>query len=186
VKESVKFTTRVGTRELTLETGKLAQLAGGSVVVREGDTMVMAAATMSKMPREGIDFFPLTVDYEERLYAAGRIPGSFFRREGRPTEAAILIARLTDRPLRPLFPSDLRNDVQIILTAFSADQVHHIDILSIIAASAALTISDAPFYGPVGAVRIGLIDGQLVVNPTIQGSSTAGLTCAWRAPPTRS
>jgi polyribonucleotide nucleotidyltransferase len=168
VKESVKFTARVGTRELTLETGKLAQLAGGSVVAREGDTMMMAAATMSKTPREGIDFFPLSVDYEERLYAAGRIPGSFFRREGRPTEAAILIARLTDRPLRPLFPSDLRNDVQIILTALSADQVYHIDILGVIAASAALTISDIPFYGPVGAVRIGLIDGQLVVNPTIQ------------------
>src|SRR5512135_472826 len=147
----------IGSKELLLETGKMATLAGGAVVARQGDTLVMAAATMSKTPREGIDFFPLSVDYEERLYAAGRIPGSFFRREGRPTEAAILIARLTDRPLRPLFPEDMRNDVQIILTALSHDQQHHIDTLCIIAASAALTISNTPFYGPVGAVRIGLI-----------------------------
>ncbi len=129
--------------------------------------MLLATATMSKAPREGIDFFPLSVDYEERLYAVGRIPGSFFRREGRPAEAAILICRLTDRPIRPLFPKDLRNDVQVILTALSHDQVHHIDILGIIGASAALTISDIPWDGPVGAVRIGLIDGELVVNPTI-------------------
>jgi polyribonucleotide nucleotidyltransferase len=129
--------------------------------------MLLATATMSKHPREGIDFFPLSVDFEERLYAAGRIPGSFFRREGRPTERAILIDRLTDRPLRPLFPKGMLNEVQIIITALSHDQVHSIDILNIIGASAALTISDTPWDGPVGAVRVGLIDGELVVNPTI-------------------
>ncbi|RMF35949.1 MAG: polyribonucleotide nucleotidyltransferase [Chloroflexi bacterium] len=165
--EARQFKTVVAGKEITLETGKLAMQAGGAVTVRWGDTMLLATATMSKAPREGIDFFPLSVDYEERLYAVGRIPGSFFRREGRPAEAAILICRLTDRPIRPLFPKDLRNDVQVILTALSHDQVHHIDILGIIGASAALTISDIPWDGPVGAVRIGLIDGELVVNPTI-------------------
>jgi polyribonucleotide nucleotidyltransferase len=129
---------------------------------------------MSEQPREGIGFFPLTVDYEERLYAAGRIPGSFFRREGRPHEAAILICRLADRPIRPLFPKNLRNDVQVIVTALSHDQEHQIDILAVIGASAALTISNIPFMGPVGAVRVGYIDGQFVFNPAIsqmEGSS---------------
>jgi polyribonucleotide nucleotidyltransferase len=162
-----QFTMTVGDQPITIETGKLAGQAGGAVTVRQGDTMLLATATMSKHPREGIDFFPLSVDYEERLYAAGRIPGSFFRREGRPPESAILINRLTDRPLRPLFPKDMRNDVQIILTALSHDQVHNLDILCIIGASAALTISDVPWAGPVGAVRMGLIDGELVINPTI-------------------
>jgi polyribonucleotide nucleotidyltransferase len=158
---------------LTLETGKLAGLAGGAVTLRTGDTMLLAAATMSVQPREGIDFFPLSVEYEERLYAAGRIPGSFFRREGRPGEGAILTARLTDRPLRPLFPADFRNDVQIIVTPLSVDQVHQPDVLAIVAASAALTISDvpfgvAPYDGPVGAVRVGLIDGEFVINPSFE------------------
>jgi polyribonucleotide nucleotidyltransferase len=121
---------------------------------------------MSESPREGIDFFPLSVDYEERMYAGGRIPGSFFRREGRPTEEAILTARLTDRPLRPLFPKDMRNDVQVILYAFSADGENPLDILAINAASAALSISDIPWDGPVGAVRIGRVDGEFVINPT--------------------
>jgi len=161
------YTAVVGDQPITIETGKLAGQAGGSVTIRQGDTLLLATATTSKHPREGIDFFPLSVDYEERLYAAGRIPGSFFRREGRPPESAILISRLTDRPLRPLFPKDMRNDVQIILTALSHDQVHHLDILGIVGASVALTISDIPWEGPVGAVRVGLIDGQLVVNPTI-------------------
>ncbi len=162
-----QYTAMVGDESIIIETGKLAGQAGGAVTVRQGDTMLLATATMAKHPREGIDFFPLTVDYEERLYAAGRIPGSFFRREGRPPERAILISRLADRPLRPLFPKDLRNDVQVILTALSHDQVHSLDILSIIGASAALMISDAPWEGPVGAVRVGLIDGELVINPTI-------------------
>ncbi len=165
--KSKQYTVVVGGQPVTIETGKLAGQAGGAVTVRQGDTMLLATATMSKHPREGIDFFPLSVDYEERLYAAGRIPGSFFRREGRPGERAILICRLTDRPLRPLFPKDLRNDVQVILTALSHDQVHSMDILSIIGASAALTISDVPWDGPVAAVRVGLIDGELVINPTI-------------------
>jgi polyribonucleotide nucleotidyltransferase len=157
----------VGSKEIIIETGKLAEQAGGAVTVRMGDTMVLATATMSKQPREGVDFFPLSVDYEERMYAAGRIPGSFFRREGRPSEAAILIARVTDRPLRPLFPKDLFNEVQVIVTALAHDQENHADMLSIIGASAALMISDVPFYGPVAGVRIGLIDGELVINPTI-------------------
>ncbi len=167
------YTVTIGGQTVTLETGKLAGLAGGAVTIRCGDTMLLAAATMSKDPREGIDFFPLSVDYEEKLYAAGRIPGSFFRREGRPSEGAILTARLTDRPLRPLFPKDLHNDVQIIVTALSADQVVQPDVLTIVAASAALTISDVPFGvppfdGPVGAVRVGMVDGEFVVNPTFE------------------
>ena len=155
-----------GGETMTFETGKLAGSAGGAVTVRHGDTVILATATMARQPREGIDFFPLSVDYEERLYAGGRIPGSFFRREGRPSEAAILVGRLVDRPLRPLFPKDLHNDVQVIVTSLSADADHPIDILAINGASAAMTISDVPFYGPVGAVRVGLIDGELVVNPT--------------------
>lgn len=161
------YTAVVGDQPITIETGKLARLAGGAITVRQGDTLLLATATMSKYPREGIDFFPLSVDFEERLYAAGRIPGSFFRREGRPPESAILIDRLTDRPLRPLFPKDMRNEVQVILTALSHDQVHNIDILGIIGASAAITISNVPWEGPVAAVRVGLIDDQLVINPTI-------------------
>ncbi len=161
------FTARLGDHTVTLETGHLALQASGAVTIRCSDTVLLATATMSAEGREGIDFFPLTVDFEERLYAAGRIPGSFQRREGRPPESAILISRLTDRPLRPLFPKDLRHEVQIIVTPLSQDEHHQADILSIIAASAALTVSDIPFGGPVGAVRIGYIDGQLVVHPTI-------------------
>jgi polyribonucleotide nucleotidyltransferase len=165
--ESKKYSSTVGDKPITFETGTLAGQAGGAVTLRLGDTMIFAAATMSSEVRLGIDYFPLTVDYEERMYAGGRIPGSFFRREGRPSEEAILIARLTDRPLRPLFPKDLRNDVQVILYSFSVDGDNPIDILAINAASAALMISDVPWGGPVGAVRIGLIDGEFVVNPTV-------------------
>jgi len=164
---SVQFTAKLGDSIITLETGKLAQQAGGAVLARQGETVVLATATMSRDVRPGIDFFPLTVDFEERLYAAGRIPGSFFRREGRPTESAILTSRLIDRPLRPLFPHDMRNEVQIIVTALSQDPENQADILSIIAASAALMISDVPFDGPVGAVRVGYCDGQLIINPTV-------------------
>jgi len=163
-----QFTAVVEGKTLTIETGKLAPLAGGAVTVRRADTVLFAAATMSKQAREGIDFFPLTVDYEERLYAGGRIPGSFFRREGRPSEAAILTARLADRPLRPLFPKDMRNDVQVVLYALSADGETPIDTLGIIGASAALTISDTPFGGPVAAVRIARVEGQFIVDPTFQ------------------
>jgi polyribonucleotide nucleotidyltransferase len=162
-----EYTATLGDHTITLRTGKLAQQAGGAVTISSGDTLLLVAATMSAQEREGISFFPLTVDFEERLYAAGRIPGSFFRREGRPTESAILTSRLTDRSLRPLFPKDMRNDVQVIITPLSQGEEQLSDILAIIGASAALTISDTPFGGPVGAVRIAYIDGQLVINPTI-------------------
>ena len=166
--ESYTFETRIGDHEIVIETGKLARLAGGAVTVRSGGSMILATATAAKEPREeaGEDFFPLTVDYEERLYAAGKIPGSFFRREGRPTEEAILTARLIDRPIRPLFPKGFRNEVQVVVTALSADGENLLDILGIIGASAALTISDIPFLGPIGAVRVGLVDGEFVFNPT--------------------
>ncbi|HWQ15137.1 MAG TPA: polyribonucleotide nucleotidyltransferase, partial [Roseiflexaceae bacterium] len=155
-------------RTLTLETGRLAEQADGAVTVRYGDTVLLATVVGAKAPREGIDFFPLTVDYEERMYSAGKIPGSFFKREGRPTETAILTARLTDRPLRPLFPEGYRNEVQVIITTFSIDMVNDPGPLAIIGASAALAISDIPFLGPVGAVQVGHLDGQLVINPTMQ------------------
>jgi polyribonucleotide nucleotidyltransferase len=151
-----------------IATGGLAAHAGGAVTVRIGDSLLFASATMSKDPREGIDFFPLSVDYEERMYAGGTIPGSFFRREGRPSESAILTSRLTDRPLRPLFPKDLRNDVQVIMHSWSSDAENPLDIPAIIGASAALTISDVPWGGPVGAVRVGRIEGRWVFNPTYE------------------
>jgi polyribonucleotide nucleotidyltransferase len=164
--QSHRFVARLGNDEIIFETGMLAGQAGGSVIVRSGDSMLLTAATASKNIREGIDFFPLSVDFEEKLYAAGRIPGSFFRREGRPSEDAILICRLTDRPLRPLFDKNCRNEVQIIITALSSDGEKHLDILAINSASAALMISDIPWPGPVGAVRIGLKDGEFLVNPS--------------------
>ncbi len=160
------FSTTVGTKTVTFATGKLAEQAGGAVTIRMGDSLLLATATMSKNIREGLDFFPLSVDYEEKMYAAGRIPGSFFRREGRPTTDAILTARLTDRPLRPLFPDGMRNEVQVIVTTLSSDSVHHLDIMALNAASAALTISDIPWNGPVGAVRVGYINGEYVIDPT--------------------
>ena len=172
---SHSFTANLGDEAITIETGKLAQQAGGAVTVRCGDTVLFVTATMSSSVREGIDFFPLTVDFEERLYAAGRIPGSFFRREGRPTESAILTARLTDRPIRPLFPHDMRNDVQVIITPLSQDEEHQADVLAIIGASTALTISDVPFDGPVGAVRVGYVDGDLVINPTVSQMEESSL-----------
>jgi len=164
---SHRYEVEIGGRPLSIETGELAGQANGAVVVRYGDTMVLATATMTKEPRPDIDFFPLTVDYEERMYAAGKIPGGFFKREGRPSQEAILTCRLTDRPIRPLFPKGFRNDVQVIVTVLSADQENEPDLLSIIGASAALTISDIPFGGPVGAVRIGYINDELVINPVV-------------------
>ena len=161
------FTGVIGDREISIEAGKLAQQAGGAVTVRVGETMLFCAATMSKSAREGMSFFPLSVDYEEKLYAAGRIPGSFQRREGRPSDRAVLVSRVIDRTLRPLFPKNMRNEVQIILTSLSHDQENHVDMLGVIAASAALMISDIPWSGPVAGVRVGLIDGELIANPTI-------------------
>jgi polyribonucleotide nucleotidyltransferase len=153
-------------RLLRIETGKVAKQAGGAVWVYQGDTVVMAAATMSRETRPGIDFFPLTCDYEERKYAVGKIPGGFVKRGGRPSEKAVLTSRLIDRPLRPLFPDGMRNDVQVIALPLSVDLDNLSDTIAIVAASAALMVSDIPWNGPVGAVRMGLIDGALIVNPT--------------------
>ncbi len=164
--ETKKYITTIGGRPLTFETGKLAAQAGGSVTVQFGETVVFAAATMGNEPRMGQDFFPLTVEYEERMYAGGRIPGSFFRREGRPGTDAILVSRLTDRPLRPLFNQAIRNEVQVIMFSLSADLENPLDVLAINAASAALMISDIPWGGPVGAVRVGRVNGEYIVNPT--------------------
>jgi polyribonucleotide nucleotidyltransferase len=157
----------IGGRTVTVEAGRVAQQASGAVTVRMGDTMLLVTAVMAASPREGIDFFPLTADYEEKLYAAGKIPGGFIRREGRPSEQAILNSRLIDRPIRPLFPKDFRNDVQVIATVLSVDQESDPAILAINGASTALTISPIPFQGPIGAVRMGLLDDQLVVNPSV-------------------
>jgi polyribonucleotide nucleotidyltransferase len=163
--ESKRYSTTVGTRTVTFETGKLAAQAGGAVTVGINDAIIFAAATMSGV-REGIDFFPLSVDFEERMYAGGKIPGSFFRREGRASTEAILVSRLTDRPLRPLFAHGMRNEVQVIMYSFSADGVNPLDILAINAASAAIMISDIPWGGPIGAVRVGRVNGEFVINPT--------------------
>jgi polyribonucleotide nucleotidyltransferase len=169
----------VGGQEIIFETGKLAKQADGAVVVRSAETMVLATAQGRMEAREGADFFPLTVDVEERMYAAGKIPGGFFKREGRPTERAILTARMIDRPIRPLWPKGFKNEVQVICTILSADLVTPHDILCINGASAALMVSPLPFIGPVGAVRIGLIDGELTINPTLREAeeeSTLDLT----------
>lgn len=169
------FTTEFGGRTLSIETGVLAAQAGGAVTVRYGDTVLLATATMAKEARAGIDFFPLTVEFEERLYAAGRIPGSFQRREGRPSDQAVLVARLVDRPLRPLFPKGFVNEVQVILTALSIDGENLLDPLAIIAASAAVAISDIPWGGPIAGATIGFVDGEFIVNPTAQQMEISGL-----------
>jgi polyribonucleotide nucleotidyltransferase len=163
--EVKRYSTTVGKHTVTIETGKLAHQAGGAVTITLGESIVFAAATMGGV-RDGIDFFPLSVEYEERLYATGKIPGSFFRREGRPSTEAILTARLTDRPLRPLFAHGMRNEVQVMMFSLSADGINPLDILAINAASAAVMISDIPWGGPVGAVRIGRVNGEFVINPS--------------------
>jgi len=160
-----EYRSMVGDKEIIIETGRFAQQAGGAVTVRMGDTMLFCSTTMGS-PRAHLDFFPLSVDYEEKMYAGGRVPGGFFRREGRPSEGAILISRVIDRTLRPLFPKNMRNEVQVILMSLSHDKEHHVDMLGIIAASTALMISDIPWGGPVAGARIGLVDGELRVNPT--------------------
>ncbi|MBM4421252.1 MAG: polyribonucleotide nucleotidyltransferase, partial [Chloroflexi bacterium] len=151
---------------VTFETGKFATQAGGSATVRIGDTMVFSAATMAK-PRAGIDFFPLTIEFEERLYAAGKIPGSFPRREGRPSEEGILTARLVDRPIRPLWPKGFKNEIQVVVSPWSTDQEQDYQTLAVNAASTALTLSNAPFEGPIGCVRVGTVGGKLTLNPKI-------------------
>lgn len=166
----------IGGRKLTLEAGRLAKQANGAVLARYGDTCVLASACASAEPREGIDFFPLTVDYEERLYSVGKIPGGFIKREGRPSEKAILSSRLIDRPIRPLFPKGYRNDVQVVATVMSVDQDNVPDVLSMVASSAALTISDVPFLGPIGAVMVGRINDEFVINPTVEQTSASTLS----------
>jgi polyribonucleotide nucleotidyltransferase len=167
-REVKQYSTEIKGRQFLFETGKLAGQAGGAFTLQLGDTMLFAAATMSRNIRPGIDFLPLTVDYEERMYAGGRIPGSFFRREGRPGEEAILTARLVDRPLRPLFPKDMRNDIQVVIYSLSTDGENPTDILAVNVASAALMISDIPWDGPVGGVRVGRINGEFIAFPTFQ------------------
>jgi len=165
VKNIVSVSAEIAGRTMTLEAGRFAEQADGAVTVRYGDTMLLATVVAAKSARDGIDFFPLTVDYEEKMYAAGKIPGRFFKREGRATTTAILPSRLTDRPLRPLFPEGYFNEVQIIVTTFSIDMVNDPGPLSIIAASAALAISNIPFSGPVGAVTVGFNEHGHVFNP---------------------
>ena len=160
------FEMQLGGRPLIIESGKMAKQAGGAVLVRYGDTAVLVAATASKEPREGIDFFPLTVDYEEKLYSVGKIPGGFIKREGRPSESSILASRLIDRPIRPLFADGFRNDVQIVATVLSVEQDNAPDITAMIGASCALSISDIPFEGPIAGVRVGLINDEFILNPT--------------------
>ena len=162
-----KFETELAGRKLTVETGKVAELANGDAIIHYGDTVVMVNVTASKEPREGIDFFPLSVDYEEKLYAVGKIPGSFQKREGKPADKAILTSRAIDRPIRPLFPKDFRNDVCVVATVLSVEQDNSPEVCAMIGASVAISISDIPFGGPTAAVNVGYVDGQIVINPTV-------------------
>lgn len=163
-----KFEMQLGGRTLTVETGELAQMANGSCLLKYGETVVLVTATNSDEPREGIDFFPLSVDFEEKQYAAGKMPGGFIKREGRPSEKAILTSRLIDRPIRPLFPKGFRNDVQVVATVLSMDQDNNPDTIAMIGSSIALSISSIPFNGPTGSVSIGLIDGEFIINPNLE------------------
>lgn len=163
-----EFTIEIGGRKLVIEIGKAAKQANGAAVMRYGDTVVLVTATASKDPREGIDFFPLTVDFEERQYAAGKIPGGFIKREGRPTELATLTARLIDRPIRPLFPKGFKNDIHIVATVMSVEKDNVPDVTAIIGASVALGVSNIPFNGPIAGVVVGMIDGKLIINPTVE------------------
>src|SRR3954466_7434997 len=159
---------QIGSRRISIETGKLAKQADGSVVVRSGDTVVLVTACSAGNPREGIDFLPLTVDYREYTYASGRIPGGFFKREGKPSEKEVLTSRLIDRPIRPLFPTGWRHETQVIALVLSADAEHDSDVLAITGASAALAISAIPFTRTIAGVRVGHVDGQFVINPTFE------------------
>ena len=161
-----KINVQVGDKQITIETGKLAKQADGAVTVQMGETIVIVAAVAATKAKEGQEFFPLTVDYREKAAAAGRFPGGYFKREGRPTEKEILTCRLTDRPIRPLFPKGMYNEVQVQTVLLSADGENDPDILSIIGASASLTVSDIPWDGPLGAVRVGRVDGKFIANPT--------------------
>ena len=162
------FKTTFCGRELSIETGKTCELSNGSCWVRYGETVVMANVTASAKPRDGVDFLPLSVEFEEKLYSVGKIPGGFIKREGRPSEKAILVSRVIDRPIRPLFPDAFKNEVQIVCTTIAHDKKTDSDILAMIAASAALAVSGIPFLGPIGAAKVGYIDGEYVLNPTIE------------------
>ena len=172
------YSMELGGRTLTMEIGKIAKQANGAVLVRYGDTAVVVAVTGTKTPREGVDFFPLTVDFEEKMYAVGKIPGGFIKREGRPGEQAILTSRLIDRPIRPMFPDGYHNDVQIVATAVSVDPDNAPDMPAMIGASCALSISDIPFEGPIAGVRVGLVDGEFVINPTVEQAKVSLLNLA--------
>ena len=171
-----KYETQLAGRTLSIETGKIAELANGNVVVRYGETVVMVNVTAAKEPKEGVDFFPLSVDYEEKLYAVGKIPGGFTKREGKPTDKAILTSRAIDRPLRPLFPKDFRNDTCVVATVLSVDPDNSPEVCAMIGASAALSISDIPFGGPTAAVAVGYVDDQIVINPTLAQREKSRLT----------
>src|SRR3954465_15221364 len=164
-----------GGRPLRLETGKIARQADGAVLATYGETVVLATVVAAKTPREGVAFLPLTVDYQEKTYAAGRIPGGYFKREGRPTEKETLVSRLIDRPIRPLFVEGYKNDTQVVVTVLSHDLENDPDIVGLVAASAALTLSGVPFMGPVGAARVGYIGGQYKLNPTLDQNKDATL-----------
>ena len=172
------FSTELGGRPLTIETGKIAKQANGSVLIRYGETAVVVAVTGTDTPREGVDFFPLTVDFEEKMYAVGKIPGGFLRREGRPPETAILTSRLIVRPIRPMFPDGYHNDVQIVATAVSVDPDNAPDIPAMIGASCALSISDIPFEGPIAGVRVGRVDGKFIINPTLEQAAVSEMNVA--------
>lgn len=169
------FEMQLGGRKLIIESGKMAKQASGAVLVRYGDTAVLVTATASAEPREGVDFFPLTVDYEEKLYAVGKIPGGFIKREGRPSESSILASRLIDRPIRPLFADGFRNDVQIVATVMSVDQDNAPDVSAMIGASCALCISDIPFNGPIAGVKVGMVNGDFIINPTVEQQAQSEL-----------
>ncbi|MGB5822877.1 MAG: polyribonucleotide nucleotidyltransferase, partial [Proteocatella sp.] len=163
-----KFEMQLGPNSLEVEIGKLAELSNGACLLRSGDTVVFVSATNSKSPREGIDFFPLSVDFEEKMYSVGKIPGGFIKREGRPSEKAVLTSRLIDRPIRPLFPKGYRNDVQVVAMVMSIDPDVNPDTLAMIGSSISLSISSIPFNGPTGSVSVGLVDGEYVVNPNLE------------------
>ncbi|MBQ9832733.1 MAG: polyribonucleotide nucleotidyltransferase, partial [Clostridia bacterium] len=162
------FQTQIAGRTLTVETGKYAEQAGGSCLLRCGDTAVLVCATVAKSARDGVDFLPLSVEFEEKMYSVGKIPGGFIKREGRPTERAILTSRLIDRPLRPLFPKGFYNDIQVVATVLSVEQDIQPDVLAMIGSSIALAISEAPFMGPTGAVSVGYVDGEYIINPNCE------------------
>ena len=172
------YTIDLGGRPLSFEIGEIAKQANGAVLVRYGETAVVVAVTGTKTPREGVDFFPLTVDFEEKAYASGKLPGGFIKREGRPGETQILTSRLIDRPIRPMFPDGYHNDVQIVATAVSIDPDNAPDIPAMIGASCALSISDIPFEGPIAGVRVGLIDGEFIINPTLAQAEVSLLNLA--------